>query len=169
VIGTVSQNPWVRLCAMPVPTTFLYLGFLSCGSAILTSMGLRLPFNMSSTAKGAVWRPILLAFIEDSGAVEGGGRIEYRRATMKRWETSPHFRSMVMTLSWLWGICFILDGLLSTVLITKLEEDIGFAIGWSLPWILAMLQVSMAMPFIKKRLEKERAERIGEKIVTESV
>ena len=168
VVGTIHTKPWVRLCAMPPATVFFYVGTLFCSSAMLASSGVRLPFNMSSTERGQIWRPALLAFIEDAGAVEGGGGVEYRKSVLKRWEASPHFRSMVMSLTWFWGICFMLNGSLSTILILKMDEDVAFGIGWSLPWMCGLLQTIVTIPFIKGRLRKEKTQwRLDEKIVPE--
>jgi hypothetical protein len=71
IAGVVPSNPIVRLCAMPSPTICFYLGFLLIGSAILTQMRKKLPFNTSSTNQANPWRPALLAFVEDAGSIEG--------------------------------------------------------------------------------------------------
>lgn len=167
VVGTIPEDPLVRLCAMAPPTICFYLGFLSCGSAILTAQKKPLPFNMSSTPKGQPWRPALLAFIEDAGGVEGGGGPEFRKAVNKRWKVSPQFRSMIIVLSWVWGIGFIIDGIASTVIIFLTNEDVGFAIGWGLPWALAAVQSLWTIPFVKGRVRKEWAE--WETSTTESI
>src|SRR6187402_1533166 len=114
IAGTAPNDPIVRLCAMPSPTICFYLGFLFCGSAILTQLGIKLPFNMSSTEKGMLWRPALLAFVEDAGGIEGQGGVEYRKQVMKRYEVSPLFRRMMLLLSWGWGIGLICAAIVST-------------------------------------------------------
>ena len=158
VVGTIPEHPLVRLCAMAPPTICFYLGFLSCGSAYLTTKKKILPSNMSSTEKGQPWRPALLAFIEDAGGVEGGGGPEFRMSVMRRWEVSPQFRSMIMWLSWVWGIGFILNGIASTIIIFLTSEDVGFAVGWGLPWALAAIQSIWTVPFTRRCTRKEWAE-----------
>ncbi len=54
VAGTAPNNPIVRLCTMPSPTICFYLGFLFTGSAILTQMHKKIPFNMSSRQRQAL-------------------------------------------------------------------------------------------------------------------
>jgi len=157
IAGTAPSKPFIRVCAMPSPTICFYLGFLFCGSAILTQMGKRLPFNMSSTEKGSVWRPALLAFIEDAGAIEGQGGVQYRTNVMRRYEVSPFFRRMILLLSWGWGLGFLCIATVATVLIMELEEDIGFGVGWGLPWIWGLLWSFLTVWFVKRSLEEERA------------
>jgi hypothetical protein len=157
VAGTAPNKPIVRLCAMPSPTICYYIGFLFCGSATLTQLGWKLPFNMSSTPKGTPWRPALLAFIEDAGGIEGLGGTEFRAAVMKRYEVSPRFRRMILMLTWAWGMGFICIGIVATVLIMVLSEDIGFGVGWGLPWAWAAGWSLCTVIFVKRELRAEKA------------
>jgi hypothetical protein len=134
---------------MPSPTICFYLGFLFCGSAILTQLRWRLPFNMSSTPKGSPWRPALFGFIEDAGAIEGQGGVEYRKQLMKRYEMSPRFRRMILLL----GIASV-----ATVLIMVIDTDIGFGLGWGLPYIFAGIYVFFTVRFVRSQVARERAE-----------
>lgn len=158
VAGTAPNNPIVRLCAMPSPTICFYLGFLFCISAIATQIGWKIPFNMSSTEKGNRWRPALLAFIEDVGAIEAQGGVEYRAAVMKRYEISPKFRRMLLLLTWGWGIGLICVATAATVLIIELDEDTGFGVGWGLPWLFSAVWVFFTVIFVKTQLRKEKAD-----------
>jgi hypothetical protein len=158
VAGTAPHNPIVRLCAMPSPTICFYLGFLFCGSAILTQLGWKLPFNMSSTEKGSPWRPALYGFIEDAGAIEGQGGVEYRKQLMKRYEMSPRFRRMILILSWGWGLGLLTVATIATILIMLIREDVGFGVGWGLPYLFSAVYVFITVKFVKSQLRKERAE-----------
>lgn len=158
IASTAPNNPIVRLCAMPSPTICFYLGFLFIRSAILTQMHWRLPFNMSSTDKGMPWRPALLAFVEDAGAIEGQGGVEYRKQVMRRYEISPCFRRMILLLSWGWGMGFIILAIVSTILIMELSEDIGFGVGWGLPWAGSAVLSVLTLLFVKSSLKWEKAE-----------
>jgi len=66
---------------------------------MLTQMRKKIPFNISSTDKSNPWRPALLAFGEDAGAIEGYGVVKYRKQVIKRYEISPRFRRMIFLLS----------------------------------------------------------------------
>jgi hypothetical protein len=158
VAGTAPNNPIVRLCAMPSPTICFYLGFLFCSTAILTQLGWKLPFNMSSTPKGTPWRPALFGFIEDAGAIEGQGGVEYRKKLIKRYEMSPRFRRMILILSWAWGLGLLLVATIATVLIMVIETDVGFGVGWGLPYMFSAVYVYITVKFVRSQLAKERAE-----------
>jgi len=155
IAGTAPSNPIVRLCAMPSPTICFYLGFLFCGSAILTQLGVKLPFNMSSTPKGTPWRPALVAFIEDAGSIEGRGGQQYRENVLKRYEASPIFRHMVLVLTWFWGIGLLTVATIATALIMTLSLDKGFGVGWGLPWVWAAVWIFLTMAYVKKELRRE--------------
>ena len=127
------------------------------GSAILTQRGKKLPFNMSSTPKGTTWRPALLALIEDAGGVEASGGVVYRANVIKRYEVSPVFRRMILYLTWAWGVGLLGVAITSTVLIACLNEDIGFGLGWGLPYGVSTVLVFLTMAFVKSQLRKEKA------------
>jgi len=158
VVGTIPDHPWVRVVAMPSPTICFYFGFLFCGTAILTSMQKKLPFNMSSTPKGTPWRPAMLAFIEDAGAIEGRGGVKYREAVIKRWEVSPRFRRMILILSWIWGLGLLFIAIVATILIMLLDVDVGFGVGWGLPWVWSAGLSVVTVLFVKHEVRKEKEE-----------
>lgn len=158
IAGTAPNNPIVRLCAMPSPTICYWLGSLFCFSAMATHLQWKLPFNMSSSPKGTTWKPALLAFIEDTGAIEGQGGVEYRVQVMKRYDASLRFRRLVMYLTWGWGLGLIGIAIVSTVLIMVLNENVGFGIGWGLPWAFAAACIVMTVIFVKRELALERVE-----------
>ena len=121
-------------------------------------MAWKIPFNMSSTEKGSTWRPAILAFVEDAGAIEGQGGVQYRAAVMKRYEKSPRFRRMMLLLSWGWGLGLLCIAIVATVLIMVLKEDIGFGVGWGLPWAFSAGYVFCTIMFVKVQLRKEKEE-----------
>lgn len=169
VAGTAPTNPIIRLCAMPSLTICFYLGAMFVTTAILTQLRWRIPFNMSSTAKGSIWRPALLAFIEDAGGIEGLGGVEYRMAVMKRYEVSPRFRRMILAVTWAWGLGFIGIATVATILIFQLPEDIAFGVGWGMPYAWAACWALLTRVYIKSELRKERAEWGEDKSSSESV
>ncbi|RAL65420.1 hypothetical protein DID88_000988 [Monilinia fructigena] len=157
VIGTIPHHPWVRLLSMPSPTICFWFGFMFIYSAFQTMRRKPLPFNMSSTEKGKTWRPGMLAIIEDAGGVEGQGGIVYRSNVMKRYEVSPIFRRMMMVLTWFWGVGLIFIAIVSTVIIMTLPENIGFGVGWGLPYLFSFFWVCLTMIFVKSQLRKEKS------------
>jgi hypothetical protein len=156
LIGTFPEKPIVRLCAMPSATICYYLGTLFLVTAFLTQKGYRLPFEMSSTPKGAPWRPALLTILEDTGAIEARGEIAHREAVIKRYEASPLFRRMLLRLTWFWGISLMIIAIVTTVLIVALEERVAFGVGWGLPYVWSALFGLWTVRFVKKSLHEER-------------
>ncbi len=133
-----------------------YTGFLFLITALLTQKGYRLPFNMSSTPKGALWRPALLAMLEDTGSIEARCEVAHREAVMRRYESSPLFRNMLLRLTWLWGFGLLAIAVVSTVLIAVLKESIAFGVGWGLPYVWVALFGAWTMMFVKRCLLEER-------------
>jgi len=164
ICGTAPNNPIVRLCAMPSPTICFYLGFLFCSTALFTQLGWKLPFNMSSTPKGSPWRPALFCFVEDAGAIEGQGGVDYRKHIAKRYDMSPRFRRMFLILSWAWGLGLLIIASIATALIMVTDTFIGFGLGWGLPYVVGAVYVFITIRFVKSQLAKERAEWGTEKV-----
>lgn len=158
VAGTSPNNPIMRLCAMPSPTICYYLGMLFLSTAIFTQLRWKLPFNMSSTPKGSPWRPALIAIIEDAGAIEVDGGVEYWRAVMRRYEVSARFRRMILWLSWMWGLGFLGFAIVAIVLIIELPEHVGLGAGWGVPFGLSALWTVLTLIFVKRELRKEKVE-----------
>lgn len=157
VIGTSPTNPILRLCAMPAATICFYFGFVFLLSSTFTAFKYCLPFNMSSTPKGSLWRPVLYAFIEDFGAVDMHGEQAFRMAMMQRYETSFMFRRMIQTLSWCWGIGFLVTATIATVLIMILPVMVGFGVGWVTPFVCAAVMAALSVVYVKRSLREERA------------
>jgi hypothetical protein len=111
---------------------------------------------MSSTLKGAPWRPALVAILEDAGAIEARGEVAYREAVMKRYESSPLFRSMLLRLTWFWGISLLITAVVTTILIASLEERVAFGVGWGLPYVLSAVFGLWTIRFVKRSLNEER-------------
>jgi len=113
---------------------------------------------MSSTPKGSLWRPALVAFVEDAAAIEGQGGVSYRSNFMKRYEVSPRFRRMMLMVTWAWGLGLIGIAIVATVLIAVLNEDVGFGVGWGLPYAFAACWTVITTRWVKSQLRKEVAE-----------
>jgi hypothetical protein len=111
---------------------------------------------MSSTPKGALWRPALLTILEDTGAIEARGELAHREAVMKRYDASPLFRRMVLRLTWFWGMSLMIIAIVTTILIVALEERVAFGVGWGLPYIWSAMFGLWTVRFVKRSLKGER-------------
>jgi len=158
VVGTIPNHPWVRVCAMTTATICYYCGFLLIGSAIFSHLEWKLPFNMSSIPKGSPWRPAMYPIIEDFGALEMSGERAFRKQLLLRYDASPLFRRMLMLLTWGWGLFFLVVGAGTTVAIALLPEDIGFGVGWGMPWICVIFMTLATVVYTRRALQYERDE-----------
>lgn len=103
-----------------------------------------------------LWRPALLAVLEDTGAIEARGEVAHRETVMKRYESSPLFRSLLLRLTWLWGFGLIIIAIVTTILIAVLEENVAFGVGWGLPYIWVAIFGLWTVRFVKRSLDEER-------------
>jgi hypothetical protein len=142
---------------MPSATICYYLGALFLVTAFLTQRGYRLPFNISSTPKGARWRPALLTILEDTGAIEARGELAHREAATKRYEASPLFRRTMLRLTWFWGIILMIIASVTTILIVALEERVAFGVGWGLLYVWAAMFGLWTVRFVQRSLKEERS------------
>lgn len=156
IAATAPSNPILRLCAMPTPSICFYLGFMFLTTAVLNSMKYRLPFNMSSTPKGSICPPALYTFIEDSVAIEGRGEIAYRLALRDRYNASPMFRRMLITLTWMWGVGLLIAATVSTVLVMELQEHIAFGMGWGVPFAMLAVYAAITIVYVRRSLKEEK-------------
>ncbi|KII93309.1 hypothetical protein PLICRDRAFT_102084 [Plicaturopsis crispa FD-325 SS-3] len=157
IAGTAPKVPITRLCAMPTPAICYYIGLLFVLSAILHQTKSKLPFNMSSTAKGEPWPPAVFTFMEDAVAVEGRGERKYREDLRARYDASPLFRSMLLHVTWLWGLGLLGIAVVSTALVFTLQEDIAFGIGWGLPYAFILLWSLVTIVYVHIALGREKA------------
>jgi hypothetical protein len=99
----------------------------------------------------------LLAFVEDTGAIDGQGGVEYRRNFLKRYELSSLFGRMILILTWAWGLGFIIVTIVSRVLIMLLGEILDLVLaGFAMGLFSGLLNLEVI--FVRKPLDKERAE-----------
>jgi hypothetical protein len=155
--GTSPATPLVRVCALPSSIICIYCSLLFLGTAYLTQYSYILPFHMSSTPKGHPFRPALLAALEDTGSIEARCEVAFRSAVMRRYESSPVFRKMMLRLTWGWGWGLGLTAVMTTVLIAVLRnEDVAFGVGWGLPYVMAGGGVVASRIFIRQSLDEEK-------------
>ena len=65
---------------------------------------------------------------------------------------------MLLVLTWVWGIFFLVVGGATTVAIMLLSEDVGFGVGWGMPWVFVIVMTFVTVLFVRKSLRHERAE-----------
>ncbi|PGH35973.1 hypothetical protein GX50_01143 [[Emmonsia] crescens] len=157
IVGTVQEEPFIRLLAMPLPTVMYYFGIVHLTLDILRAKGYQAPFRISSTPKGSVMPTALYVLIEDIVAVDGAGGQKYRRALRNRYLASPYFRQMLFEMNCFWGGGSIIFATVSTILIFTTPRDVAYVIGWSLPILWAGIWTLITIIWVQADLRKEKA------------
>ncbi|KAM5446432.1 hypothetical protein MaudCBS49596_006544 [Microsporum audouinii] len=157
IIGTVQEEPYIRLLAMPLPTVMFYFGFVHLTLDFLRARGYQAPFRISSTPKGHVMPTALYVLIEDVVAVDGGGGQVYRRALRDRYLSSPYFRQMLFEMNCFWGGGSVIFAAVITALVFTTPRDVAYTLGWSLPFVWAGTWAIITVPWVQADLRKEKA------------
>ncbi|KAL2011261.1 hypothetical protein VTN00DRAFT_3979 [Thermoascus crustaceus] len=156
IVGTVPEEPYVRLLAMPLPTVMYYFGAVHLSLDILRMCGFRAPFRISSTPRGSVMPTALYVLIEDIVAVDGGGGQKYRYALRMRYLSSPYFRRMLFEMNCFWaGGALIFAGAITAIVFTT-PRDVAYTLGWALPFGWAGVWTLITFPWVKSDLRREK-------------
>ncbi|KAJ5558565.1 hypothetical protein N7535_008781 [Penicillium sp. DV-2018c] len=156
VVGSVPQQPFVRLIAMVLPTVMFYFGFVYLSLDVFRMLGYKAPFRISSTPKGSVMPTALYALIEDVVAVDGGGGQMYRYALRTRYLSSPYFRRMLFEMNCFWSGGSIVCAAAITVVIFTVQENVAFTLGWTLPFAWAIIWTLITIPWVQSDLRREK-------------
>ncbi|GAB7353273.1 hypothetical protein MBLNU459_g3779t1 [Dothideomycetes sp. NU459] len=163
IVGTIPENPPIRLLSMPV-VSILYV----FGTEMLIQDGLRLlgipsPFRISSMPAGSQIRPGIYWIIEDVVAVDGSGGIEFREKLNARYEASHDFRQMLHRLTLFWGIGAECMAIVVTVLVYTLPSgDAAYCVGWAAPFAWAGVWTLVTFRWVKTSMAYERRRWIEE-------
>ncbi|KEZ40790.1 Uncharacterized protein SAPIO_CDS8075 [Scedosporium apiospermum] len=158
IVGSVQENPYIRLIAM-APTTMLFV----FGTELLIVDTMRFfhlpaPVRISSIPGGAQLRPGIYSLVEDICAVDGGGGTAFREALDRRYEASHVFRTMLRRLGIFWAVGAEGMAVLCTILIFTVEVDYAYAIGWSVPFVWAGVWTLITIWYVKIELRRENRE-----------
>ncbi|KAL1304597.1 hypothetical protein AAFC00_003566 [Neodothiora populina] len=156
IVGTVPENPPIRLLAMPV-TSLLYV----FGTEMLIQDGMRLlgipaPFRISSMPAKSWIRPGIYWIIEDVVAVDGSGGVEFRERLNARYEASHDFRQMLHRLTLFWGIGAETAAVVITILIFTIQRDAAYVVGWAVPFIWAGVWTVCTFAYVKRCMKEEK-------------
>lgn len=167
IIGTVFDNPPIRLLAMPVASLVYWFGFSLVLQDILRWRGYNCPIRISSVQEGERFRPGIYSIIEDVVAVDGSGGTQFRAELNARYEASHQFRQMLHRLTMFWGIGALAAATLTTVLIFTLQREAAYVVGWVLPFIWAGIWTLATFLYVKRCLRFER-EHYGQPVVSKA-
>ncbi|KAH9885193.1 hypothetical protein F4778DRAFT_761460 [Xylariomycetidae sp. FL2044] len=157
IVGSVQEDPFIRLLSIPLPTMLYVFGTLLLVMDVCRYFQVAAPVRISSIPKGSQLRPGIYPLIEDVCAVDGSGGTEYRVALDRRYEASHVFRVMLRTLGIFWAVGAEGCAVMLTVLIYTLDNaDIAYAIGWGVPFVWAGIWAAATFWFVGRELEKEK-------------
>ncbi|KAI0900075.1 hypothetical protein F4806DRAFT_277739 [Annulohypoxylon nitens] len=154
--ASIPHEPLVRPLAMPLPLFFVEVGLLAITTGFMDAMNLPATCKVSSTPKGAPIPPILLTFIEDVVAVDGGAGKTYRERLLNRYKISKHFRALIKGLNWFWGTGSILIGAGSLAVVWTVPQEIAYGIGWGAPLGFVIIWLAITIPWTHRSLKVEK-------------
>ncbi|KAH8652223.1 hypothetical protein BX600DRAFT_441119 [Xylariales sp. PMI_506] len=157
IIGTVQENPPIRLLSMPLSTMLFVFGTLMLIIDVMRFFHVPAPVRISSVPKGAQLRPGIYSLIEDVCAVDGSGGTAFRVAFDRRYSASHLFRTMLRRLGVFWAVGAEACAALCTALVFGLENaDISYVVGWSLPFVWAGVWAALTTVYVKWELAREK-------------
>ncbi|KAI0841187.1 hypothetical protein F5Y06DRAFT_293675 [Hypoxylon sp. FL0890] len=154
--ASIPHEPLVRPLAMPLPLFFIEVGSLALSTGIMDAMNLPTTCKVSSTPKGAPIPPVLLTFIEDVVAVDGGAGKTYRKRLLGRYKVSKDFRALIKGLNWFWGVGCILVGAGSLAVVWTVPQEIAYGIGWGAPLGFTIIWTAITILWSHKALHLEK-------------
>ncbi|KAI1386759.1 uncharacterized protein F4822DRAFT_325761 [Hypoxylon trugodes] len=156
--ASIPHEPLVRPLAMPLPLFFIEVGSLALSTGVMDMKNMPATCKVSSTPKGAPIPPVLLTFIEDVVAVDGGAGKTYRERLLGRYKVSKDFRKLIKGLNWFWGIGSILVGAGSLAVVWTIPQEIAYGIGWGAPLVFTIVWTFITVLWTRRslRIEKKR-------------
>jgi len=116
---------------------------------------IRVPFRVSSLPPYEPLPPLTYTYVEDIIAVDGGGGLEFRQAWRIRYEASLVMRKLLRDVALIWGFGgTLVAGALIAIAWTT-AQDVGYGIGYGVPWIWAAVWAAWTVWLAKKELRRE--------------
>ncbi|KAI0011572.1 hypothetical protein F4779DRAFT_572284 [Xylariaceae sp. FL0662B] len=169
--ASIPHEPLVRPLATPLPLFFIEVGALALATGLMAARGLPTTCRVSSVPQGHPIPPVLLTFIEDVVAVDGGAGQTYRRRLLDRYRVSARFRALIKGINWFWGVGCMMTGAGTLAVVWTVPEVIGYGIGWGAPlgftiiWtFITILWVRRGLKVEKKRWAAELRRRSGQHV-----
>lgn len=157
VVGNVIVSP--RVSALGLPVLITEVGVQISIGAVFASKKAPSPIVISSVRKGKQVRGGTYAITEDIIAVDSDGGVQFRQELSDHWEASHNIRHLFIAMDWAWGVSATSLGAISIGLVSGLEsEDAAWAVGWTIPWSLAIVGGIGTFLICRKTLKKEMSQ-----------
>ncbi|KAF2759352.1 hypothetical protein EJ05DRAFT_499766 [Pseudovirgaria hyperparasitica] len=157
IVGTVPEEPPIRLLAMPVSSMLFAFGVQLLVIDAARIMGYKAPVRISSLPRGSPLRPGIYSLIEDIVAVDGSGGTEFRQRLNLRYQASKDFRLMLHRITLFWAAGALGAAVLTTVLIFTLSRDAAYVVGWCIPFLWAGIWAVITTKWVQVGLKHEYA------------
>ena len=134
----IALNPSnLRIIALSLPMLLVQVCIQMVVFTPLRILRVRVPFRISSLAKGDLIRPACYTIAEDVVAVDGQQGDVFRAVWNARYEASPPFRQLLARMDILWGFsgCAVAAGCIAVIWGVD-NASIGWGIGKSHPFEL---------------------------------
>lgn len=147
----------IVVVSLPTSILLLYVSLELVFSTIGVSTGMKAPFRFSSVGRGETMRPGSYVIAEDIVSVDGKQGQEFRKAWSDRYEASAPFRSLLWQLDLLWGTTglAIVAAIWGIVFGVSDHREVGYTIGWALPWVWAAVMTLVTIRMAKAMLRQE--------------
>lgn len=158
IIATIPKDPYIRLLSMVNPTMVFSISLPIFLLDLASLCRARAPFRISSVRKGEYVRPGLYTLLEDIFGVDIGGGHIFRQEFNEYWRHSVVFRRLLYRLSTFWSLSGVLVSGTCTAVIFTTNIDVGFAVGWSIPFLWAILWGGVTAIAVIRSLGEEMPE-----------
>jgi len=157
IVGTVPENPPIRLLSMPLASCLYVFGIVLFTLDGMHHLRLPSPYRISSIPANTVPLAPIYFIVEDVVSVDGCGEVQYRRSLKGRYDASPVFRKMMESLSLFWWIGTLHCAVITTILVFCLDsKDAAFVCGWTVPFVWAGVWAGLTMLYVRRMLRIER-------------
>ncbi|KAK0507013.1 hypothetical protein JMJ35_010471 [Cladonia borealis] len=159
IAAGISMKPSnVRMVALSLPMLMLQICSQMVLLVPLSAMHVRAPFRFSSIGKGELLKPAVYVIVEDVIAVDAKQGDVFRSQWRARYESSQPFRNLLTQLDLLWGVSGVLvAGGIIAVLFAVKPIDVGWAVGWGVPWIWTAVMSLITFKLVDSMDRKEDA------------
>ncbi|KAI2607038.1 uncharacterized protein GGS25DRAFT_494151 [Hypoxylon fragiforme] len=154
--ASIPHDPLVRPLAIPLPLFFIQVGAMALFTGFMDVRHMSTTCKVSSRPKGVRMPPVLLVFIEDVVAVDGGAGKTYRERLWTRYRVSRVFRRLIRGLNWFWGVGSLLVGAGSLAVVWTVPEEIAYGIGWGAPLVLTIIWTAITVLWTHRSLKAEK-------------
>ncbi|KAJ5162049.1 hypothetical protein N7492_007441 [Penicillium capsulatum] len=159
--GITTEN--LQIVSLPLSILVLWVSLQMVIAEVSLALHAKVPFRMSSLQKGDVLRPGIYVIVEDVVAVDGKQGRAWRQAWNDRYLSSPVFRHFLSQMDRMWAATgFSVVAIIWGVVFGLENHEIGYALGWALPFAWGAGMGFITTVLAKRMLRKEETLELDE-------